>query len=193
MIKDKLTNADTYYGISERLKQGFEWLKNNDLLNIPDGRYLIDGEKIFANVQSYITKDDAPYEAHRRYADIQYMIKGLEKVGVTDYLNCTTDKEYDKEKDIEFLHCNICSSYQTLEEGEFLVFYPQDAHQPSLTPAAPFEEKSFYAAKMFFAFLSISKSYNSPLYGFFSEASLFEEKIFHNSPRTGAFTDFLFA
>ena len=56
MIKDKLTNADTYYGISERLKQGFEWLKNNDLLNIPDGRYLIDGEKIFANVQSYITK-----------------------------------------------------------------------------------------------------------------------------------------
>ena len=75
MIKDKLTNADTYYGISERLKQGFEWLKNNDLLNIPDGRYLIDGEKIFANVQSYITKDDAPYEAHRRYADIQYMIK----------------------------------------------------------------------------------------------------------------------
>ena len=83
MIKDKLTNADTYYGISERLKQGFEWLKNNDLLNIPDGRYLIDGEKIFANVQSYITKDDAPYEAHRRYADIQYMIKGLEKVGVT--------------------------------------------------------------------------------------------------------------
>ena len=106
MIKDKLTNADTYYGISERLKQGFEWLKNNDLLNIPDGRYLIDGEKIFANVQSYITKDDAPYEAHRRYA----------------------------EKDIEFLHCNICSSYQTLEEGEFLVFYPQDAHQPSLTP-----------------------------------------------------------
>lgn len=134
MIKDKLTNADTYYGISERLKQGFEWLKNNDLLNIPDGRYLIDGEKIFANVQSYITKDDAPYEAHRRYADIQYMVKGLEKVGVTDYLNCTTDKEYDKEKDIEFLHCNICSSYQTLEEGEFLVFYPQDAHQPSLTP-----------------------------------------------------------
>ena len=56
------------------------------------------------------------------------------KVGVTDYSNCTTDKEYDKEKDIEFLHCNICSSYQTLEEGEFLVFYPQDAHQPSLTP-----------------------------------------------------------
>ena len=55
MIKDKLTNADTYYGISERLKQGFEWLKNNDLLNIPDGRYLIDGEKIFAYFLSYFT------------------------------------------------------------------------------------------------------------------------------------------
>ena len=29
MIKDKLEHASTYYGISARLKQGFEWLKNN--------------------------------------------------------------------------------------------------------------------------------------------------------------------
>ena len=56
MIKDKLTNADTYYGISERLKQGFEWLKNNDLLNIPDGRYLIDGEKIFAKMTHHMKR-----------------------------------------------------------------------------------------------------------------------------------------
>ena len=134
MIKDKLTNAATYYGISARLKQGFEWLKNTDLENIADGKYLIDGESLFANVQSYETKDDAPYEAHRKYADIQYMIKGVEKVGVTHYSNCSTDIEYNREKDIEFLQCDVCDSFQILEEGDFLVFYPQDAHQPSLNP-----------------------------------------------------------
>lgn len=134
MIKDKLTNAETYYGISERLKQGFEWLKNTDLENIADGKYLIDGEKLFANVQSYETKDEAPFEAHRRYADIQYMIKGIEKVGVTHYSNCSTTIEYDSEKDIEFLKNNDSDFYQILEEGNFLVFYPQDAHQPSLNP-----------------------------------------------------------
>ena len=132
MIKDKLEHAGTYYGISARLKQGFEWLKNNDMVNMPDGKHAIDGDKIFANVQSYDTKDDAPFEGHRKYIDIQYMIKGREKVGVTDYSNCSTTESYNEEKDIEFLKCNIIDNYQTLEEGEFLVFFPQDAHQPAL-------------------------------------------------------------
>lgn len=132
MIKDKLERASTYYGISARLKQGFEWLKNNDMVNMPDGKHIIDGDKIFANVQSYDTKDDAPFEGHRKYIDIQYMIKGTEKVGVTDYLNCSATEEYSDEKDIEFLKSNVESDYQILQEGNFLVFFPQDAHQPAL-------------------------------------------------------------
>ena len=132
MIQDKLEHACTYYGISARLKQGFEWLKNNDMVNMPDGKHIIDGDKIFANVQSYDTKDDAPFEGHRKYIDIQYMIKGTEKVGVTDYLNCSATEEYSEEKDIEFLKSNVESDYQILQEGNFLVFFPQDAHQPAL-------------------------------------------------------------
>ena len=134
MIKDRLVNAETYYPLSERLQQGFEWLKAADLETIPDGRYEISGDEVFANVQSYETKDDAPYEAHRKYIDIQYMVKGLEKVGVSDYSNCSSKEDYSAAKDVEFLNCDICDSYQILEEGEFLVFYPQDAHQPSLNP-----------------------------------------------------------
>ena len=90
MIKDKLTNANTYYNLSARIQQAFEWLKSNDLLNLTDGKHIIDGEHIFANVQTYSTKDEAPYEGHRKYADIQYMIKGCERIGVTDYKNCST-------------------------------------------------------------------------------------------------------
>lgn len=133
MIKDKLSNAKTYYGISENLKAGFEWLINNDLVNMADGKHIIDGEKIFVNVQSYETKDIAPYEGHRKYIDIQYMIKGREKVGVTDYTYCTTKEAYNQEKDIEFLNSDK-KTYQMLEEGDFLVFFPQDAHQPALNP-----------------------------------------------------------
>lgn len=134
MIQDKLTNAKTYYGLSARMKQAFEWLQNSNLTNMPDGKHVIDGEHIFANVQTYFTKDDAPYEGHRKYADIQYMIKGREKIGVTNYQNCSTTEEYNVDKDIEFLKNNSSVKYQMLEEGEFLVFYPQDAHQPALNP-----------------------------------------------------------
>ena len=115
MIQDKLEHACTYYGISARLKQGFEWLKNNDMVNMPDGKHIIDGDKIFANVQSYDTKDDAPFEGHRKYIDIQYMIEGTEKVGVTDYLNCSATEEYSDEKDIEFLKSNVESFSSSLK------------------------------------------------------------------------------
>ena len=133
MIKDKLEYANTYYGISDSLKKGFEWLKNNDLKSLSDGRYQIDNN-IYANIQSYETKENAPYEAHREYADIQYMVEGAEKIGVTNYSNCTTVETYNKEKDIEFLNLNQKDSYELINEGEFLVLFPQDAHKPSINP-----------------------------------------------------------
>ena len=131
MIKDSLKRAETYYGISERIKAGFEWIKNNDLKNLPDGRYEI-SDKIYANLQSYQTKDDAPYEGHRDYIDIQYMVSGEELSGVTDYSNCTTTEEYNKEKDIEFLKCNAEEHFYKISEGEFFVFFPHDAHKPAI-------------------------------------------------------------
>ena len=132
MIKDSLDNAKNYFNISDNLKKGFEWIINNDLKNMECGKYIIDGEKKFANVQEYETKSSAKYEAHKKYIDIQYMIDGKEFVGVTDKSNCSTCTEYDAEKDLEFMDCNIQEEFQTLKDGEFLVFFPNDAHKPSL-------------------------------------------------------------
>lgn len=131
MIKDNIKRAETYYNISENLKLGFEWIKNNDLKNMPDGRYEICG-KNYANLQTYETKDDAPYEAHRDYIDIQYMVIGEELSGVTDYTNCSTKEEYNKEKDIEFLNINAKEEFYKIKEGEFFIFFPHDAHKPAL-------------------------------------------------------------
>lgn len=131
MIKDNLKNAKTYYGISENIKTGFEWIKNNDLKSMNDGRYEIN-DKIYANLQSYMTKDEAPYEAHRDYIDIQYMVDGEEMSGVTDYLNCVTTEKYNKEKDIEFLKNMSDEQFYKIKEGEFFVFFPTDAHKPAI-------------------------------------------------------------
>ena len=132
MIKDKLKNAETYYNLSDKFRTGFEWLKKSDLINIQDGKYEI-ADGVYANVQSYYTKEDALFEAHRKYADIQYMIKGCEKIGISEYTECETCKPYDAESDIEFFNCNGSKSEQTLNEGEFFIFFPQDTHQPSLS------------------------------------------------------------
>ena len=131
MIKDDLKNAGIYCKISENLKKGFEWIKSNDLKNMPDGRYEISDE-IYANLQSYNTKETAPYEAHRDYIDIQYMVIGEELSGVTEYSNCSVSEEYNKEKDIEFLKNNAKEEFYKIKEGEFFVFFPTDAHKPAI-------------------------------------------------------------
>ena len=133
MIKDYLKNAKIYYNLSEKLKKGFEWLEKNDLEKLADGKYEIDGNEIYASIQTYETKNDANYEAHRSYIDIQYMIEGAEKIGVTDLTNCNTCIEYDKEKDLEFFNINCTEEYLELLKGQFMIFFPSDAHKPSIT------------------------------------------------------------
>ena len=120
MIKDKLENIKYYNNLSLNLKKGFDWLTNTDFDKIPDGHYEIDGCEVFANIQSYQTKLDAKYEAHRKYIDIQYMIDGSEKIGVTALSNCKTFIEYDNNKDLEFLEIKTAEEYLRLETGEFL-------------------------------------------------------------------------
>ena len=133
MIKDKLINSDIYAKISQNLKKGFDWLNNTNLEDIEDRKYYIDAENVYANVQTYETKEDALYESHREYIDIQYMIKGEEKVGVTDIQNCNSTVAYDMEKDLEFFEYTGREEYLTLSSGEFLVLFPQDAHKPSIS------------------------------------------------------------
>lgn len=130
MIKDRLQNANTYDNLSEGIRIGFEWLKNNDLENISDGKYEINKD-VYVNVQTYETKADADYESHKKYIDIQYMINGAEKIGVTNVETCSVKTVYDEDKDIEF-STSYDGEYISLNKGEFLILFPQDAHKPSI-------------------------------------------------------------
>ena len=134
MIKDKLENAHLYEKIALGIKKGFDWLLSNDLSILSDGKYEIDGDKLYASVQTYTTKDTAKYESHRKYIDIQYVINGQEKIGVANLENCVTCIEYDTERDLEFYDLKRePEEYYKLTKGEFVVFYPHDAHKPSLS------------------------------------------------------------
>lgn len=137
MIKDKLKNAKIYYNLSTNLKLGLNWLETTDLNSLIDGKYTINGDSIYASVQTYETKTDANYESHRKYIDIQYVIKGEEKIGVTDLSNCETCIEYDRERDLEFYIIKSKEEFIELKEGAFAIFYPHDVHKPSIAINQP--------------------------------------------------------
>jgi len=138
MIKDRLENFKIYESIHPLMSKAFDYLLNTDLNALDDGRYDIDGDNIYVNIQGYKTKTVAKFEAHRKYIDIQYVISGRENIGITDYGNCTVHTKYNEEKDIEFLTTDLPFNFVTLTQGEFMVMYPQDAHMPSMA----FEEPS---------------------------------------------------
>ncbi len=124
MIKDKLKNAHLYYNLHPKFKEAFEKITHNTLEK--------DGDKLYFNVDRYITKKESRLEAHRKYIDIQCMIKGEEKIGLSDTEDCATVEEYNRQRDVEFLKSDNVN-YMTLKEGEFMIFFPHDAHMPCLS------------------------------------------------------------
>lgn len=125
-----------FCNLSDRLKLALEYLEKTDLKNMPNGIYDILKDEIYVNVQEYDTKDEqnCKWEAHKRYIDIQYMIEGVEKIGVGDIHNFENTIPYDIETDVEFLKTKTNNETEilTLKENDFVILYPFDAHRPQM-------------------------------------------------------------
>jgi YhcH/YjgK/YiaL family protein len=109
-------------------------------VNTPDGKHIIRGEEIFANVNSYETEpaEKRPWEAHRKYIDIQYVVSGSEysqQFPVQVLAESDKDAKYDAAKDvILFAKAPEEVNAVLLSSGikSFAVFFPQDAHKPQV-------------------------------------------------------------
>lgn len=132
MIVDDIKNSDFYLGLNEKFSKAFDFIKNSDLLSMECGKYEIDGDNIYANLQEYDTKpvDEGKWEAHKKYIDIQYVIKGQEEMGYANISEMKPICEYDESKDIVFLKGS--GDFFVVKEGFFTIFTPNDAHMPSL-------------------------------------------------------------
>lgn len=126
--------AVSYFKNRERWDKAFEFLKNNDLSALEVKRYDIDGDNVYATISEYLTKneEDARYEAHRKYIDIQYVIKGQEVIGLAPLADkMGTLEEYDPARDIEFLTVRNGMNLKA-NPGRFFIFFPEDAHCPGM-------------------------------------------------------------
>lgn len=145
MIFDNAKNLDYYrsLGIGDRYAKAIDWLKSQDLAALENGKYEIDGKLVYANVMSYTTLpwEDAKYEAHEDYTDIQYMIKGRETLTYApiDALNPTGP--YNPEKDVILYDNSNPGLKITASDDEFLIFNPWDGHKPKAMADAPCEVK----------------------------------------------------
>ena len=102
----------------------------------PVGRYDFE-DGMFYLVQEYETKDPTglPYEAHRNFIDIQFVVSGEERIGVTP-IGCLSEitAEYNPEKDVLFGTAPE-GKLLPMKAGSAFVLLPEDAHLPQADPA----------------------------------------------------------
>jgi YhcH/YjgK/YiaL family protein len=136
MIADRLTNAHRYTNLGPRIARAFEFLGRTDVSALADGRHELDGEHLYALVQRYTSKPmaDGRWEAHRRYADLQYVAAGEERIGYGP-IDRFTRNGYDTEKDFEALSGD--GDFLRMGAGEFVLLWPGEAHMPQVASAAP--------------------------------------------------------
>jgi YhcH/YjgK/YiaL family protein len=138
MILDRLQNHRFYHSLHPRLPRAFGALLSSDLLTAPDGTYEIEGRDLFAIVQRYQTKtaDQGRWEAHKKYADIQYVVSGIERMGWTPVEGLEVVEPYVADKDVMFFRAQGCQTWLTVAAGQMALFLPSDAHMPGLAEDA---------------------------------------------------------
>ena len=103
--------------VSEDLRKALEYLAAADFSKVADCRYVLDGEKMYANVENYTTADRSTKkpEAHNKYIDVQYLGKGTEKIY---FAPRTADvkvvEDYAEERDLLF--------FENIEEKRLCCF-----------------------------------------------------------------------
>jgi len=96
MIIAKLEHMTEQIAPTPNMQRALDFLQQVRGADLPDGRVEIDGDSVFALVQSYPTvaaSDPVLFEAHRKYIDVQYVAAGQEVIAwaSTDHLTVTAD------------------------------------------------------------------------------------------------------
>lgn len=128
MIFGNIKDAKRYFCVNKRFERAFEILNGLDAsqterITVEDGIFWI-------NIAEFeeIAPGEKPFEAHRDFLDLHFIIEGEEKFGYADIERLTETKAYDEEND--YLLLSGEADVLTLKKGDFCVVFPEDAHIP---------------------------------------------------------------
>ena len=133
MIIDTIENLGKYVALNPLFADVIEFLKNNDLRTMEEGKYPIKDKNLFLSVQvaKQRTKESAFIETHIEMVDIQIPISCAETYGYSPLCNLP-EFEYDAEMDMTKYGDTKPQTYVTIKPGQFVIFFPEDGHAPCI-------------------------------------------------------------
>lgn len=90
---------------------------------------LENGGRVMVQKGTTVPAQGGEPEAHRKFLDIQYVVKGQEVVGWAPVETLTPTVPFSEEKDVGF-YTGRCD-FMRIGEGYCYVVFPEDAHMPS--------------------------------------------------------------
>lgn len=134
MVIDTLDNLGKYAGLNPLFADVVNFLKQNDLNTMEEGKHPIKGGDLFVNIQTAKgrTKEAAVLETHREMIDIQIPLDTDETFGYTPLCDLP-DFDYNAEKDITKYGTTMAQTYVTCRPGQMAIFFPQDGHAPCIS------------------------------------------------------------
>lgn len=127
------TNLKTFYEQYHKNQaawdSAFAFFKK-PLATMPVGSYVLIPGVVTASISETKTKskEEAKWESHKQYIDIQYTITGKEIIGMTDSSKATVTEPY--KPDIMFYKGD--GKFYTSDPNYFFLMFPADLHMPVL-------------------------------------------------------------
>lgn len=125
--------------LPEELRQAIEYIKANVTEATEKGKHEIDGSRLFYLISEDMTEpfEKRRAEYHACYLDIQIVLKGQEGMTFSVLPAGKPDTDWLADKDIAFLAEGEQEKTLILNEGDFVVFYPQEVHKPLCAVGTP--------------------------------------------------------
>lgn len=135
MVIDNIANCEKYYSLHPEFKAVFEALKGYTP-ETPAVKNVINGDTAFINYSTYTNKPvgECKFESHKKYIDIQFVVKGREFIDVCDTKGLTFTEDNLENGDIAFYEDPECFSTADLSDGDFVILFPGEAHRPLVAP-----------------------------------------------------------
>lgn len=132
MVYGNIHYKDCGTEVSDKVKACFFYALSHNLAAYEPGRYEIQGDEWFVNIVTYETTapEERFWEAHRKYLDIHLMIDGEEQIDL-NFIDALEQKSYIEEDDFLPLDGKKKASV-VIENGDYLVCYPEDAHRTAI-------------------------------------------------------------
>ncbi|MFA5341202.1 MAG: YhcH/YjgK/YiaL family protein [Clostridia bacterium] len=131
MINGNIEGIGIPSGLDDKISKALEIMR---CLNekSPLGKVKISEDDFYYTVMEVQVNplSEIKFEMHKKYIDIHYLIKGNEMIGVANGRKLGTLIPYEEEKDCAFCKDGNIVSTIAMEEGDFCVIYPYEAHKP---------------------------------------------------------------